>query len=167
MDLDIEPTHADARDFDFFHGSWKVSHRRLNTRLAGADDWETFGGTTVVQPVLGGMGNIDDNSLELPGGAYRALTLRTFDPPTGTWSIWWLDGRQPTRLDTPMRGSFEAGLGTFFADDTFDGKPIKVRFLWKVHNPDQPVWEQAFSVDEGKTWETNWIMRFTRVAQLV
>jgi hypothetical protein len=23
-------------------------------------------------------------------------------------------------------------------------------------------WEQAFSADGGKTWETNWIMQFTR-----
>jgi hypothetical protein len=24
-------------------------------------------------------------------------------------------------------------------------------------------WRQAFSADGGKTWETNWIMDFTRV----
>jgi hypothetical protein len=25
-----------------------------------------------------------------------------------------------------------------------------------------PRWEQAFSGDGGETWETNWIMEFTR-----
>jgi hypothetical protein len=24
------------------------------------------------------------------------------------------------------------------------------------------AWEQAFSVDRGETWETNWTMSFTR-----
>ena len=32
-----------------------------------------------------------------------------------------------------------------------------------VTAPDAPRWEQASSVDGGKTWETNWIVNFTRV----
>ena len=61
-------------DFDFFIGSWDVSHRRLKARLAGCADWDEFKGTTVVRKVLGGFGNIDDNVLELPGG-YSSVAL--------------------------------------------------------------------------------------------
>jgi hypothetical protein len=30
--------------------------------------------------------------------------------------------------------------------------------------PDSAHWEQAFSADGGRTWETNWRMRMTRLA---
>jgi hypothetical protein len=33
-----------------------------------------------------------------------------------------------------------------------------------VETPDSCRWEQAYSADGGKTWETNWIMEFTRQA---
>ena len=149
-------------DFDFFIGEWNVTHTRLKTRLAGASDWETFPGRTTVMKVLGGFGNADDNLLELPDGAYRAVTLRAFDAKTGTWSIWWLDGRTPGAIDVPVVGRFEHGVGVFLAHDTFNGTPIVMRFTWSVPSPDRPRWEQAFSADGGTTWETNCTMEFTR-----
>ena len=149
-------------DFDFFIGSWDVAHCRLKERLADCVEWEEFKGTTVVRKVLGGFGNVDDNVLELPGGHYRAVTLRSFDPPRKVWTIWWLDGRYPGSLDTPMVGQFTDGVGRFYADDTFNGRPIRVRFIWSVPRPDAPRWEQAFSADSGTTWETNWTMDFAR-----
>ena len=65
------------RDFDFFFGRWRVAHRRLVDRLQGCDRWESFDGACVVQPLLGGRANIDDNLINLPAGFYRAATLRT------------------------------------------------------------------------------------------
>lgn len=151
-----------AGDFDFFIGRWRVSHRRLKERLAGSQEWVQFAGTCITQKILGGLGNMDDNFLDLPGGAYRAVTLRSFNAATGQWSIWWLDGRYPGSLDTPMVGSFRDGVGIFYADDQLNGKPVKIRFLWTQPAKDQPRWEQAFSADSGATWETNWVMDFSR-----
>ena len=154
---------ADGRaDFDFFFGRWAVSHRRLRKRLAGDTSWDAFGGTCDTRPILGGLGNFDDNVIDLPGGSYRAATLRTFDPETRQWSIWWIDGRNPLTIDVPMRGTFADGVGTFLCEDVFEGRPIQVRFLWSRITGDSPRWEQAFSPDGGKTWETNWIMDFAR-----
>jgi hypothetical protein len=153
---------AAPTDFDFFIGSWKVAHRRLRARLAGCTEWESFGGACVAQKTLGGFGNVDDNLIEIPSGAYRALSIRTFDPEAGTWSIWWLDGRRPGMLDVPVVGRFVNGVGTFFTDDTWEGKPVRVRFSWTRPGPESPHWEQAFSADAGATWETNWMMDFTR-----
>ena len=150
------------RDFDFFIGRWRVAHERLKERLADCTEWAEFGGTCVTQKVLGGSGNMDDNWLDMPGGGYRAVTLRAYNSATKLWSIWWLDSRYPNRLDTPMVGRFENGTGVFFADDTFEGRPIRIRFLWTLPGYDTPRWEQAFSGDAGATWETNWIMNFKR-----
>ncbi len=151
-------------DFDFLIGAWRVRHHRLKERLAGSTEWEDFGGTTVAQKILGGLGNVDDNVIELPAGTYRAATVRTFDPQQRLWSIWWLDARHPQQLDTPVRGSFAHGVGTFHANDQYRGQPIVVRFIWSDIEDDSCRWQQAFSPDAGTTWETNWVMDFERQA---
>jgi hypothetical protein len=154
---------AGLHDFDFFVGSWRVQHRRLKERLANSHEWLQFDGTTVAQLLLGGSGNVDDNELNMPGDPYRAVTLRAFDAKTGEWSIWWLDSRSPRGpLDPPVRGRFKDGVGTFYADDTFNNKRIRVRFIWSKITATSCHWEQAFSPDGGKSWETNWEMDFTR-----
>jgi hypothetical protein len=158
--LDTEST---ANDFDFFVGRWTVRHRRLKERLAESKQWEQFGGTSEMRKLMDGQGNIDDNVIELPAGSYRAVSLRSFDPKTKQWAIWWVDGRNPHQLDPPVRGGFSHGTGVFYADDVFKGQPIRVRYLWSDITATSCRWQQAFSADGGKTWETNWIMDFTRV----
>ena len=155
-------TVAGLDDWTFIYGSWRVHHRRLVARLAGSHEWQEFEGTSQFWPLMGGAANVDDNWLDLPAGAYRAVTLRSLDPETGLWSIWWLDGRRPGVLDVPVVGRFEDGVGRFQAEDTFEGRPIIVRFLWTRTDTPSPRWEQAFSEDGGQTWETNWEMDFTR-----
>jgi hypothetical protein len=155
---------SSADDFDFFIGDWRVHHRRLKERLAGCREWIEFEGSSTTRKILGGFGNIDDNVLDLPDDPYRAATLRSFDPVTGLWSIWWLDGRRPHRLDVPVVGRFEGGTGLFYADDTLNGTPIKIRFTWALLDAGTARWEQAFSADGGNSWETNWTMDFVRIS---
>ncbi|MET3119218.1 hypothetical protein AAKU64_003457 [Undibacterium sp. GrIS 1.8] len=157
-------TTSNASDFDFFIGRWNVAHRRLKERLANSNEWLEFTGSCITQKILGGLGNFDDNILVLPEGTYHAATIRSYNPASGTWSIWWLDGRNPGNLDVPVVGQFENGIGRFYAEDTFNGKAIRLRFLWTQPVPDMPRWEQAFSADAGETWETNWVMDFSRQA---
>jgi Protein of unknown function (DUF1579) len=153
---------SNEHDFDFLVGSWRVLHRRLRDRLAGCDDWEEFDGTCTMRPLLGGFGNVDDNLMNLPAGPYRGVGLRAFDPTTRRWAIWWLDSRHPHTIDVPVVGGFEGGVGSFYADETFNGQPIRVRFRWSEIHTGSPLWEQAFSPDGGSTWEVNWTMRFVR-----
>jgi hypothetical protein len=162
-----EPSNdSSPSDFDFAFGDWVVRHRCLTQRLAdpvaGSKDWFEFDGTMTTRPILGGSGNLEDNVLSKPGDEYRAVALRSFDAASGTWAIWWLDGRAPHRLDVPVVGGFVDGVGTFYADDTLDGRAIRIRFVWAQQSADQLSWEQAFSADAGETWEVNWEMAFTR-----
>jgi len=160
MPLDAEPTAPS--DFDFEIGDWTVRHRRLKERLVGCDEWIEFDGESSTRKVLGGYGNVEDNRLWMPEGAYRAIAIRSFDAKARAWSIWWLDGRFPDRIDVPVVGRFVDGIGTFLADDVLAGRPIRIRFTWTATDLARPRWEQAFSADGGATWETNWIMDFTR-----
>jgi hypothetical protein len=159
------PSPPDAsRDFDFQIGTWAVKHHRLKERLANCDDWEAFDGTCTMATVLGGHGNVEDNLLHIARGSYLAVALRSFDPATQSWAIWWLDARSPHTLDVPVIGRFADGLGALYADDQLGGSPVRVRFLWLTANSSAPRWEQAMSRDDGATWETNWTMDFTRNA---
>jgi hypothetical protein len=151
-----------ANDFDFLIGNWSVRHRRLKRRLASDTESIEFSGPATARPILGGLGNIDEYRIDLPSDPYIGSSLRLFNPAAGTWSIHWMDSRDP-KLDPPMIGRFEGGRGLFFGDDTFEGKPIRVRFIWSGVTATTCQWEQAFSIDGGESWETNWTMSFTRV----
>ena len=64
-----------------------------------------------------------DNLFKMPGGEVRGVSLRSYDPRTGQWAVWWLDGGNPSgNLDPPIKGKFENGVGNFYADDTLRGK---------------------------------------------
>jgi hypothetical protein len=154
-------THA--HDFDFLVGKWRVHHRRLVGRLVGSTNWQEFDGTSEMTMTMGGQGTFDENFIDIPSGAYRAVGIRGYDPKTETWAIWWLDARNPHSIEPPVFGNFENGLGTFVGDDTNNGKPVKCRFEWSRITPNSAHWGQALSPDGGKTWETNWVMDFTRV----
>ena len=145
-------------DFDFFIGTWTCRHRKLRTRLAGSDDWHEFPGTTVVRKILDGIGNIDEN--EFPTEGSSGMTLRLFDPARRQWAIYWANSISG-QLFPPVFGRFENGEGRFYGDDEHEGQPVKVVYLWSRITPSSCRWEQAFSRD-GKAWETNWIMDFTR-----
>lgn len=158
----MSPSPEISHDFDFQFGHWRVTHRRLKERLVQSADWEEFEGTADSRPILGGNGNVEDNLLHIASGSYRAVALRSYDVATGNWAIWWLDGRSPHALDVPVIGRFENGIGTFYAEDSFEGKPLNVRFIWSRTDSPSPRWEQAMSLDGGESWETNWTMDFER-----
>lgn len=149
---------SSANDFDFLAGKWTMDNKRLKTRLNNCTEWveyksddENFG------PVLNCIANIDiyrTSYNQVNDKPYEGLTLRLFNPQTKLWSLYWVDSNIGV-LDPPVVGSFEGSVGTFYCKDIFQGKPILVMFKWDKTDPNNPVWSQAFSPDNGKTWEMN------------
>ena len=172
--LDLAPTarsglgdgahaaRASHHDFDFLFGSWKVHNRYLKGRLKQSTEWVEFEAQSAVEPLLHGFGHLDRFSAIRDGEPFEGITLRLFDPASGEWSIHWADTKFARTLLPPMVGRFIGGVGEFYGDDILEGKKVKCRFLWTRPTPDSAQWEQALSGDDGKTWETNWVMRFTR-----
>jgi hypothetical protein len=146
-------------DFDFFIGAWNVANRRLKTLFVGSDEWETFPGTTTCQPIFNGGGNTEE--IIFPTLDSRGFTLRLFDLDRKEWSIYWASSRTGL-LFAPVVGTFAGGRGDFYGDDTHNGKPIKAHFIWSDITSTSARWEQEFSADGGQTWESNWVMEFTR-----
>jgi hypothetical protein len=95
---------------------------------------------------------------------FEGGALRLFDPATAQWSIYWFDN-VVHRLLPPVHGRFAHGVGEFFGTNEHDGRPVQVRFRWSGITEHSARWEQAFSDDGGDSWETNWVMDFTRVAE--
>ncbi len=147
--------------FAFQTGIWRVHHRKLRERLNGCTDWSEFTGTSAAREIMDGAGNIEDNFLNDPVGAYHAAALRRIDPVSGEWTITWFDQRY-SDVGPAMRGHFKGSTGTFLCDDVLDDNLISVRFIWSRTGTANPRWEQAFSADGGENWETNWIMDFER-----
>ena len=159
------PNLSGLHDFDLRVGKWTAHNRKLKERLMGSHEWLEFDATQTFWQVMNGYANVDENFFRIANDEYRGVTLRAYDAKTGQWAIWWLDGRNPFGdMDPPVKGRFDHGVGTFYATDTLRGKPVRVRFIWSHITHDGAHWEQAFSGDDGKTWETNWVTDFKRAA---
>lgn len=155
------PARSGLHDFDFEFGDWGVHHR---VKRATGDWWE-FDGTASARPIMDGAMNVEDNRFDKPNGVTRGVAFRAYDAKTEKWAIWWVDGRNPHGpVDPPSVGHFENGVGTFYSDVVIDGKTIRSRIIWSHITPTSAHWEQASSVDAGKTWETNWVMEFKRAS---
>lgn len=167
--LSAGTAHAEAtakardgqHDFDFEFGSWKTSLKRLKSPLSGSTEWLSYEGTSIVREIMGGRANLVELSVEGAAGKIEGISLRLYNPETKQWSLNFASLRNG-QMTTPSVGGFKNGRGAFFAKETFNGKPILVRFVISDITPTSCRFEQAFSADDGKTWEVNWIAVDTR-----
>lgn len=166
---DADPTPAPAgaradgqRDFDLETGLWRTQVRRLAQPLSGSRQWLEYAGTTRVIPVQGGRANLAELAVAGAAGRIDGVSLRLYEPESGTWRIHYANLRDGA-LTAPVAGGFVRGRGEFFGEDSFDGRPIRVRFRIHCPQPDRCLFEQAFSADGGRNWETNWLATDTRI----
>lgn len=149
-------------DFDFLVGEWTVANQRLKERLAGSTEWEEFTSTSRCWSLFDGAANLDE--FAFPDGSH-GLTLRLLDRARQEWSLNWSASQTGTLLP-PVTGRFhetDGNLeGRFYGDDEHNGRPVRVRYIWSRITSNSARWEQAFSTDGERTWETNWVMDFTR-----
>jgi hypothetical protein len=149
---------SSQHDFDFLAGKWTMDNKRLKRRLDNCTEWVEYKSTDEnFGSLLNGKANLDiyrTSFNQVNDMPYEGLTLRLFNPQTKLWSLYWVDSNLGV-LDPPVVGSFEGNIGTFYCKDVFQGKQILVMFQWDRTDPDHPVWAQAFSPDNGITWEMN------------
>ena len=149
-------------DFDFEIGTWKTHVRRLLQPLTGSSTWIEMDGITTVKSVWGGRANLVELEADGPDGHFQGLSLRLYNPDTHQWSLNFASSTVGT-MTPPTIGKFENGRGEFYSQETLYGRPILVRFVISDITPTSCRFEQAFSADEGTTWEVNWIATDTRI----
>lgn len=163
VDVPVDHLPKVTGDFDFLTGTWSVRNRKLRSRLTGCTDWDEFESSYEARTHFNGGISVDEGGFPHPS-TYRGMTFRTYDVEAREWVLHWFDSRTLQMDETPVRGRFENGVGDFVSEDTHNGVPIICRYRWTVLSPESATWEQAFSTDDGLTWETNWTMRHTRIA---
>ena len=152
-----------SHDFDFEIGTWATHLHRLQQPLSKSPKtWLRYDGTSVVTKVLDGRANLVELKVEGPTGRIEGLSLRLYNPQTRQWSLNFANIRDG-QLTTPSVGEFKDGRGEFYNDDTYNGRPIVVRFVITKIGEEQYRFEQSFSDDGRKTWEVNWVAIDTRV----
>ena len=149
-------------DFDWEFGTWKTHLKRRLRPLSGSQDWVEYEGTTTVRKVWNGRANLVELDVTGPAGRIEALSLRLYNPEARQWSLNFSNTAGGT-MAIPTIGEFKDGRGEFYAQETFGGRSILVRFVISDFSRESARFEQAFSDDGGKTWETNWIAVDTRL----
>jgi hypothetical protein len=161
--LIISPSSTSSKaDFDFFIGKWKLHNKTLKKKPDNTIEWNEFESTQEMYTILNGAGNIDNYISERNGKYFEGMTLRLFNHQTKLWSIYWADSNSGTLGLPPVVGSFENKVGHFFSKEIYDGKTLFTVYRWDARDPNKPVWSQATSSDNGKTWEWNWFMYMRR-----
>jgi hypothetical protein len=151
-------------DFDFHIGSWRTHVSRRLHPLTGSNTWVAYEGTTVVRKVWNGRANLVELEVDGPPGHLEGLSLRLYNPESHQWSLNFSNSAVGT-LSQPTIGEFKNRRGEFFDQEPLNGRAILVRFVISDVTPDSCHFEQSFSDDGGKTWETNWIATDTRLKE--
>ncbi|MEP0264292.1 hypothetical protein [Dokdonia sp.] len=160
--LEITPSETSSKnDFDFYVGSWKIKNRKLKDRLCNCTEWIEFDALQKMQSILLGLGNTDDFVASFDGEPFEGRTIRLFNPTTRLWSMYWTDSTTGV-LQPPTVGSFYGDVGRFYTKDIFNKQDIIVMFEWDKTDIENPIWSQAFSTDNGTTWEYNWYMYMSK-----
>jgi hypothetical protein len=154
--------HDGQHDFDFELGSWRTHIRRLVHPLTGSTTWVEYDGTSVVRKIWDGRANLLELEVTGPAGHLEALSLRLYNPDAAQWSLNFANSSVGT-IAQPTVGEFRDGRGEFYDQESVGGRAVLVRFVISDIQPDSCHFEQAFSVDGGKTWEVNWIATDTRI----
>ena len=161
-ELQIIPSkNSSEKDFDFFDGSWNVTGKRLKARLHNSHEWVDYTAKLKCSKIIQGFGNEEPYFQKVNGRDFEAFTLRLFDAKTKLWSIYYANPNYVS-METPQVGSFENNIGLFYSKDTWEGKKIIIVYKWDRTNPDKPTMSQAFSADNGKTWEWNLHQQFEK-----
>jgi hypothetical protein len=152
---------GDTKDFDFNFGKWKTHITRLEHPLAGSHTWVDYDGTSDISKIWNGRASLFELEASGPAGRVEGVGVRLYNPKSHQWSLNWANSRDGV-IEKPMIGEFVHGQGQFYDQEDFQGRIIFSRNGFYDIKPDSCRFEQAFSVDDGKTWETNWIMTLTR-----
>src|SRR5262245_53416684 len=161
------PAYRDgSHDFDFLIGDWKAHVRRLPDRLVGSNRWIEYDGISNHHKILGSNSNFEEFEVTSTDGTQhlKGQTLRLYNPDTHQWSIYLLDVDKGALPMPPVVGEFSGKTGAFYDQETYKGRAIFVRYMWRDLSPTSARMEQSFSADGGKTWEVNWICELSRAA---
>jgi hypothetical protein len=166
--IDSKPAVAGGRrdgmhDFDFLIGGHRIRNVRFTGRLDQSGRWDGFEALSHAAPLPHGTGHIATFTAE-GRHDYGFTTLRCYDAGSGRWMVHRMDNRNGLLLPS-LSGAFEGGVGVFEGWQVLDQRRLPLRQTWSQITPFSARCEQALSFDSGRSWQTDWIMRYNRIEQ--
>jgi len=153
--------HDGEHDFDSLAGTWKGHTKYRAHPFAGSDTWIESDGTESFQKLWDGA------MLELSAAASAngpvGLMLYTYNPQSHQWYVYFAN-RKDGKVGLPNVGEFRNGQGEFFVQDTLNGKSLLNRYVWSQIASSSPHFEESWSSDGGRTWESVRIVDLARVS---
>lgn len=158
----VHPKDAqEERKFDFWIGQWDV-----NLKVKQGDgSWKgEHQAVATIYPILGSKAILElwDESED----GILGYSLRYYNNEKKYWDLWlnWPTSNQSSM--SSLEGNFKEGRGDFFSEyvDSNGVKRIS-RYSFYDITENSLQWQDGYSRDEGKTWDSNWIMEFNRTAQ--
>ncbi|MBL7872061.1 MAG: hypothetical protein JNM78_10645 [Cyclobacteriaceae bacterium] len=150
-----------SQDFDFLIGQWKVFNTRLKSWLCDCNEWMSFESFHTEQRSHSGNGNFALHQYVNGNSLCERSVSRHFDEYAQFWKIDRMDSMSGLMLKS-LKGTFWNNKGSFLSRGVLDGNDVLVWVEWTKICKTYAYWEQALSNDDGKTWETNWVMEFYR-----
>lgn len=151
-----------STDFDFLLGQWKVLNTRLTRWLDDCREWMEFESIHEERKMSSGQGTVAYHQYVFEGTPFERNVLRSYNPRFDFWKIDRLDGHASLLID-PLRGTFWENKGFFITQGQLDSRSVLVHVEWTSICENYASWEQALSKDDGKSWETGWVMEFFKV----
>jgi hypothetical protein len=154
-------TRDGAHDFDFNFGMWKSHITRLVHPLTESKESVELNGTVTVRKVWDGKAALEEMEADGPKGHWEGMSLFLYNPQSHEWSQTFINSAQGVFAGA-LTGSFHDGRGELYSQDTAAGRVVLVRGTWSNIAPDSHRYEEAYSSDGGKTWQTVFTADLTR-----
>lgn len=158
-------TGTGAGEFEFWIGNWDIQQRILQRD----GSWLELPARTSVSKALDGCALIEHWQGEVlffwqgmqKAEPMKGLSIRSRDPKSGNWQIFWMDTRAPL-FGNPYIGQFTDGRGEFFREWGAPDGPRKGRITFTDITENTVRWELAVSTDSGRTFNSIWTMTMRR-----
>ena len=152
---------GESRNFDFWIGEWDVINRN---RPPDDSRWfDTGTATARVYPVVAGCGIVEHWRGQAFGNFLTGFSIRSLNRLTGQWDLvllWPNDGHP--RFGT-LVGGFRHNRGELYSRAlSAAGDTTLTRLTFSDITPNSLRWQEGQSTDGGRTWQSGWIMEFTR-----
>lgn len=150
----LPPTDP-VKQFDFLIGDWRMDVEKYNPQgalVAKQTEWSR------VRPMIGGASLLDE-------WGNSGFTVRTWDPRSKVWRLFWTDRQYSAGRMQLWEGHFKNGVGTFVGGNSVPKSNDRVysKIEFSELAADTVLWKMWKTPDNGKTWVLDYIRRYHRV----
>lgn len=139
----------EARQFDFWLGSWTARFMNNNQSVTGSNTVSALYDGCVIAEQFDGA----------PGSPLKGLSHSVYDVYAKRWKQTWVDN-SGSYLD--FTGGWEGDRMILTREAERNGKRFLQRMVWFDIRADAFNWHWERSDDGGKTWAVNWRIEYQR-----